>query len=329
MARKRKALRNRIEPSPSPRFARWALLLKIGSLLFIASTVVGYTLGKALSPKYEDSNTVAAYILNHLDDSSRAASWSIEYLTGTDLVTSLRPLSGTLTFSCHCKSVAYDIAGRKMLAPWANDSTNCKTELEEVQRRGLEFKDSLSVLLGSLEGYSVKIAMTESRNYWLGLAERSLWRRIRIILTSTVAVVSGIGLGFHWGYDEKPKCSEEAFDKELSSPGLWAIVGTEWISQHSWQFKYDRPTVNTTELNAFRPWRTDKKPRPITITGITNGRRFFVFDDFWKDVKSSGEWRPWHHLLEMGELRSVPLRRQMEHNESIRSPSILRILLGA
>ena len=336
----KKSLPNPTEHSPSPRLVRWSSLLKIASLCFIASTVVGYTLGKALSPKYDDSSTTAAYVLGHLEEASGARSWSFEYLPVTDLVTSMRPVSGILEFSCHCKIFFYDMGARKTVGPMANPSSDC---LGGVQRRGLEFKDTLSVLIGSLEGYSVKMAITESRTYWVEAAERSIWRRVRMLLTSSVAVVSGVALGFYWGYEEKPNCEEAAFAREISSSSFWEIVGAQWISQHSWRFKYDRPTYSTSDLDKSLGFGHIDRDHPlsgdldgpeerarlkhntpsITLIEVINGRRFFVFDDFWKDVQGSRESRANRYAPFMLNLFSSRVDGQFRRNKSIRSPSFL------
>lgn len=257
MARRtHKAIRKKSLPTVpgqpgSPRLDRWTSLLKLAFLFFIASTVIGYTLGKALSPKYDTPSAIAAHVLGHLDRSNAygsddlsgveltGGSWSFEYLPGTDLVAAMKPVSGSLRFTCHCKIFFYDVGAGKMFGPVPNPSANCSGG---VQRRGLEFRDTLGVLIGSLEGYSVKTAITESRTYWRGVVERSIWNRIRIFLTSSIAVVSGVALGFYWGYEENPHCEEGAFAKEISSPGFWDIdVGAQWISQHTWRLNTTIP----------------------------------------------------------------------------------------
>ncbi|MGA2581629.1 MAG: hypothetical protein ABSH24_37235 [Bryobacteraceae bacterium] len=147
--------------------------LKIIAVLFISSIIIGYTAGVAMSKKYETPTEIAAYVLSHLDDDYDGKDavyegrWSVESLAGTPLITSLKPTAGYIQFSCHCKSFGYQIESDTMVTPWNNESGGCLVELTEVQRRGLNFKDTLGVLVGSLEGYTLKLAITDSRNYWL------------------------------------------------------------------------------------------------------------------------------------------------------------------
>jgi hypothetical protein len=308
------------------RARRWGSLpklLKLFCILFISSVVVGYFTGRALSPKYEDQPTFERYVVDHLDKGSDLT-WLVTDLPGSDLVMSLGPVAGTLEFPCHCRTFGYDIRNGGKLEPWPSDG-GCMGESSEVQRHGLEFKDTLAVLISGLEGYSVKVAITESRNYWVATAMKSTWRRAQTLLASFVAVVSGVALGFHLGYREIPDC--EALKDELSGKDFWKDVGSRWVQEHTWRINYDRPSIAAADRNDIWRWRSGKEPRPVVITGITNKRKFFTLSDVWRDMKDAElvNILPQQNYYE---LTSPDLRRQLIENEHLRSGSLLTLLLG-
>jgi hypothetical protein len=165
---------------------------------------------------------------------------------------------------------------------------------------------------------------------WLNITEESVWSRVRIILAAAASVVSGAALGFYWGYKEKPDCEDTAFQKQLASADLWQIVGHQWLRQHTWRITYNKPAVT---LDAVHSWlysssARDRKNQPIIITRIENGRAFFTVHDLYDDIKASRIETIQLGGIDMAGLLSPTLEHRLQHNQYVRSVSLVPLAFG-
>lgn len=265
--------------APRPESKGWLSreMWKIVLTVFICSIFIGYMLGRARSPDFEDPTRSPIQIRSFVAKCA-AAERAAEYRRAFNLDGSLKSISPMLrnfSFTCGVTTFVYNCDAKSL----AKEPFRPKSYREQGRppRNNLKFSQTLALIVGGgAEAYSVKSVVPEITEYVIHKATGE--DRIRAVILSLLALASGFVVGFKLGYVNRPKCGEKLFQELLHDVVFWQGVAEEYEELHKWSFSYrggailvHRVNISSPPLN-LKQWNTVGPPPVEVVEDLIKSR---------------------------------------------------------
>jgi hypothetical protein len=207
-------------------------------------TVRGYLLGKARSPEFGDPTKSPVLIRRFVQEhckfepslDSMAVKSAYDCVVRRDSKGQLQSIGppGNYVFSCGIVTYLYDIKTGQIQKRPFHPATDHR--YAPPPRRGFKFKETLAIIAGGAEGYSVK----STGGFLIDSADavKDTSDSLQMIIYTCLGAISGLVFGFWLGYEGKPKCGDPLFQQLLNDP-----VFLERRSRYTRRFHGGRPEI--------------------------------------------------------------------------------------
>lgn len=225
----------------------------------ICGTLFGYIVGRARSPKFDDPTDSPAlirmYVVEHCRFEPSLFSASISSIDDCvvrrdrkGVLDSIGPC-GIYVFPCGIDAYTYD--PKTSCIEKAPASLDQNSKVWRRPRRGFDFKETLAIIAGGAEGYSLKAAGNFLLEKSTGPAKDN--ESLRMLLFACLGAISGFAYGFWLGYDGEPKCGDKLFQQLLNDPVFWRGVAARHRKSLWWFFLRDGKGLHVIEGGIAAP----------------------------------------------------------------------------
>jgi hypothetical protein len=218
--------------------------------LFGTSVVLGYTLGRAWSPDFDDPTYGPQAIQLMISrDAAQVAPMSFDKrLDSKSRLVYLQPSGEILRYVCGIASFEYDVSAgavHRVAAPGIGRQ-------DLLKRRGLHL-DQVSAALVAGGTSSLALSKTLPRFTQLVREQKTLGGKAEIVSLGLLSMTSGFAVGFWWSYEAEPGCGAPPFQKALQDRVVWQGIANS-RKPEPWTFRWDRVpgTVGPSSDGAFR-----------------------------------------------------------------------------
>lgn len=165
-----------------------------------ASFIAGYIVGQIKSPKYEQAEICRSYIFNNTKCTYQE-----------DKV--------TLQFACGTRVYSYDIAVDSV---WSSYIPSEQWANIRHHKKGIkaEIKDLMLLFFGGTQF----VNLAGGFKIYDYTAILSKGAKVKVLIFTGVATVSGFIVGLLIGYDNVPDCDSNVFQKVLNDKELWRAL---------------------------------------------------------------------------------------------------------
>ena len=280
----------------------------------ICGSLSGYLLGRARSPKFDDPTDspplIRSYVAEHCqfepDQTSTFISSAEDCIVRRDRKGVLKSLGprGIYVFPCGIDAYTYDPKRHYIEKVPASVETDSK--VWRRPRKGFEFKETLAIIAGGAEGYSLKAAGAFLLDKSTDAAKNN--DSLKMLLFACLGAISGFVYGFWLGYTREPRCGDKLFQQLLNDPVFWEGVAAIHDKSQWWSFSRDRWGIHVVERGIAKPSvnappncpQTPMKAPPIpasmedffqadpTLVAFERSRVSFLLDNLNQDLGKFG-----------------------------------------
>jgi hypothetical protein len=221
----------------------WKTVLGLVCFIFVTSVILGYVLGKQMSPPYTDATLGPRYLTEFMATVAGAelATPVVQRDVDGRIISVERPVR-RLIFVCDPVVYVLDAGTRKVTESTITPEV---TRYANWMRAVRKPAPSLDVALGALFGasgaaaFNVRSATSKFSTAWNGA---SRLQQAQLLAWAAVGLGSGFAFGYWWSYEPYPRCGESSIKALLKdSPlweRLWSDIHSNNESKSSWSFRW-------------------------------------------------------------------------------------------
>jgi hypothetical protein len=181
--------------------------------LWVSSLLAGMIIGHMISPQYDSPGGVEL-LRQRIVEAAVGNEWSVNY----------RQTTHEIRYRCEIEDFIYNTSTAELMrTPYVNDAAS--TTLGQfsgfVTRNRLNVPEAMSLLLGSLETYSLKKTMISTTTYFKNVPRSS---RATAAVFAGVSALSGVAVGVAIAYSDDFSCGIRQISEALKDKVFWAGV---------------------------------------------------------------------------------------------------------